>query len=223
MTSLEYILAHFISLPQLATLSGETPESIDRYIAARCLPGPAYRLDGKVYLSSIFGEHGERWDTAFFPRSHVAKLQDIARREEPLEAISAGLEAGFKDEYRSLLVELQAFEGGMPEVFTPDGTVGGDAAEALLDSEWNHYMDGTYGLCTRSATVREIATKEITIARIKQLAASLEHSPSEATRAELAQAVDLLDSVSAPFAPHEVSRSSRQSYITDIKHRFLAA
>jgi len=222
-TSLEYILAHFVSLPQLAALSGETADSINRYIVARCLPGPAYRLDGQVYLSSIFGDHGERWDAVFFPRSHVAKLQSVARLEAPLEEICADLEANFKADYRALLVELQARDHGMADLFRSDGSVGGDAVEALLDSEWNHYMDGTYGLCTRSASVREIATKEITIARIKQLAARLEQSPSEAARAELAQAVDLLDSVSAPFAPHEVSRSSRQSYITDIRHRFLAA
>lgn len=223
MTSLEYILTNFVSLPQLAALSGQTEDTINEFIAARCLPGPAYRLEGQVALSSVFGDHSEAWKASFFPRSHVEKVRSIARQEAPLEAVASSLEAAFKAEYGALLIELQAREYGMADVFKTDGTVGGRAAESLLNSEWNHYLDGTYGLCTRSASVREIAMKEIMIARIKHLSAQLEQKPVDTLRADLAQAVDMLDSVSAPFAPHEVSRSSRQSYITDIKHRFLAA
>lgn len=223
MTSLEYILANFISLPQLAVLSGQSEDAIGEFIAARCLPGAAYRLEGQVALSSIFGDHKEVWAASFFPRSHVDKVRSIARQEAPLEAVRSSLEAAFKAEYRALLVELQAGTFGMAGLFNPDGSLSDRPTEGLLDREWNHYLDGTYGLCTRSASVREIATKEIMIARIKYLSTQLEQNPTDALRTDLAQAVDLLDSVSAPFAPHEVSRSSRQSYITDVKHQFLVA
>lgn len=223
MTSLEYILANFISMPQLAELSGQTQDTIGEFIAARCLPGPAYRLEGQVALSSVFGDHKEVWAASFFPRSHVEKVRSIARQEAPLEAVASSIEAAFKAEYRMLLVELQAGDFGMADLFHPDGTLADRQTEELLDKEWNHYLDGTYGLCTRSASVREIATKEIMIARIKYLSEQLEQNPTDALRDELAQAVDVLDSVSAPFAPHEISRSSRQSYITDVKQQFLAA
>jgi hypothetical protein len=33
-------------------------------------------------------------------------------------------------------------------------------------------------------------------------------------------AVDLLDSVSAPFAPHEVARSSRHRYVDEVRKTY---
>lgn len=40
-------------------------------------------------------------------------------------------------------------------------------------------------------------------------------------RRRLAAAVDLLDRVSAPFAPHEVARSSRQRYVDEVRAAWL--
>jgi hypothetical protein len=43
----------------------------------------------------------------------------------------------------------------------------------------------------------------------------------EEERGRLAGAVDLLDAASAPFAPHEVARSSRRRYVDEVRAAWL--
>jgi len=53
----------------------------------------------------------------------------------------------------------------------------------------------------------------VTIARIRDTAGA----PAPGGRDRLRRAIDLLDSVSSPFAPHEIARSSRRRYVDDMR------
>jgi hypothetical protein len=68
-----------------------------------------------------------------------------------------------------------------------------------------------------SGLPEEIAAKEVAIAAIRELDADRNRSQTEADRARLRNAVDLLDRASSPFAPHEVARSSRRRYVDDMR------
>lgn len=58
-----------------------------------------------------------------------------------------------------------------------------------------------------SGLPEDIAAKELAIALIREADG----------RARLRRCVDLLDSVSSPFAPHEVARSSRHRYVDEMR------
>lgn len=72
-----------------------------------------------------------------------------------------------------------------------------------------------------TATARDIARKELSILQIKALTQDGTRTElSSGERSALADAVRLLDQVSAPFAPHERVRSSREKWINWIVQRY---
>jgi hypothetical protein len=90
--------------------------------------------------------------------------------------------------------------------------------DAHIGAEWRHFLDGTYGLCTRSGLPEDIAAKEAAITLIRALTASgTPQGLDEEARGRLAAAVGLLDRASAPFAPHELARRSRRRYVDEVK------
>jgi aminoglycoside/choline kinase family phosphotransferase len=96
------------------------------------------------------------------------------------------------------------------------------AADAHIAVEWGHFLDGTYGLCTRSGLPEDIAAKEAAIVLIRELSSQGgAQELGDEQRKRLAAAVDLLDAASAPFAPHEVARSSRRRYVDEIRAAWL--
>ena len=98
----------------------------------------------------------------------------------------------------------------------------GPDAQALLEKEWQSYQQGTYGLCTKTASACDIAVKEAMIAKIKYLCQQVDDGLlSRFILNDLAQAVDMLDRVSAAFAPHERPHSSRHRYIDAIRANYL--
>lgn len=221
MSSVDYILENFMPIEQIALLSNLAEEQLHAMIAARCLPGPAYEVTGIYRIQSVFGEHEEQKVRAYYPASHVARARTLARSNIPYELLATELEQAFLSHYVSALEGMKANEFGLAHLFDKHGRVGGKGAEQFLAEEFQHYLTGTYGLCTRNNTVEEIATKEIMIAKIKHLTQQFEQGSCAELPERLAEAVEALDKVSAPFAPHERERSSRGAYIDEVRAKYL--
>ncbi|WP_262693073.1 DUF6058 family natural product biosynthesis protein [Kordiimonas aquimaris] len=220
MSSYNYITENFISLEQLSTLSGATTREIESMIAAQCLPDAAYQLKGECTITSIFGDYVEEIRQSFFPNSYVDMVRQILSDPRALEDIARSYKQVFYDGYRGYLIEFDAQNYGFHHLFDASGQVSGAAADAFFDSEWEHYRNGVYGLCTNSASIEEIATKEAMIARIKFLMSK--ESPLSAPDTEmLKKAVDMLDKASAQFAPHEREASSRGKYIDAVNRQYF--
>ncbi len=219
--SLDYIQSTYLTFEQLVALSGISAERLRAMIGTGCLPGPAYRATVKCRISSIFGDYDEEAEREYFPRSHVVKAKALEQVGGALVDLAAKEKTAFIAAYAETLEALRADTFGLEALFGADGRMGGLAAEDLLEKEWQAYLEGAYGLCTRTASAEDIATKEAMIAKIKYLTAAIDAGTATDARADLKQAVDLLDQVSALFAPHEVSRSSRGTYINQIRVRYL--
>lgn len=221
MDSYTYITSHFLTYEELEKRSGFDRSHIDAMIEAGCLPGPAYKIQASLSISSFFGEYPESEEVLYFPESHVAKIKSIGAMEPPLEDMAKLLRHEFEEIYRAILEQQQAYQYGLGNLFSKHNIVEGSAAETFLDSEWRHYLDGTYGVCTRSASFEEIALKEVMIAKIKTLTARIEQAATGSLLKALREAVGQLDNVSAPFAPHEVTRSSRGKWIDAVREQYL--
>ncbi|NVJ97280.1 MAG: hypothetical protein HWE25_03950 [Alphaproteobacteria bacterium] len=219
--SLSYLQSSFLTLEQLAGLSGVSADRLRAMIAHGCLPGPAYKVEGKCRISSFFGDHDEVMDIWYFPRSYIGTALALQQSGKELEVLAEEEKALFFRIYTSVLEEWNAQAFGLGHLFQDDARVGGEAAISFLEGEWQHYLSGTYGLCTRTASAKEIAVKEVMIARIKFLTSDMSKDRAAVDITELVQAVDFLDEVSAPFAPHEVGRSSREKYINQPRAKYL--
>jgi len=223
MSSIDYIIENFITIEELARLSDVRVEQLREMVAANCLPGPAYEVKGDYKVQSIFGEHQETVCRAYYPKSHIAKAQAISANSDTYSEQNEALRQAFYRDYKNNLVSKNAIDFGLENLFDEAGRVAGAAADKLLASEWQHYLDGTYGLCTRRATADDIAIKEIMVAKITHLMGKIDEDSASSLLLELSSAVDALDAVSSPFAPHEQERSSRGRFIDTVRQKYLKA
>jgi hypothetical protein len=202
MELIRYLNDHFFTLEELAARCAVDTTMLRKWQARRMLPGRSYRLRLDAVCDSFFGSHREEVDAEFYAKG-TADWVDVLRTLHD----EAGAHAVFARRYRARLREL-ADAGYAPPA--------GLAADAHIAAEWQHFLAGTYGLCTASGLPEDIAAKEAALAWIRDAEAA--GPPSDAaTLARLRRCVDLLDGASSPFAPHEVARSSRRRYVDEMR------
>lgn len=200
MELLDYLNHHFLTREQLLAASGIGPARLDTLVEGGATPGPSYRLQLGIRCASFFGDHDEELRVEYYARAYSSWICMLeATREEPY--------AVFARRYRAALDALP--------LATRDPRLGA-GLDAHLRDEWAHFLAGTYGLCTRSGLPEDIAAKELAICVIKELTAD----DALPERERLRQAVDLLDHVSTPFAPHERARSSRHRYVDAMRLKY---
>jgi hypothetical protein len=190
MELIDYLNTHFLTRAQLLAACATDGAHLDAFTAAGTMPAPSYRLHVRIDCASYFGEHAESHSLDWYARGYVGWLRMLLDGErDPY--------ARFAARYRTALDALPVF---VMEVTEPH-----------LRSEWNHFIAGTYGLCTRTGLPEDIAAKELAIHAIRAL--TDDGRPLDAEeRDRLARARDLLDRASSLFAPHERARSSRARY-----------
>jgi Family of unknown function (DUF6058) len=206
---IDYLNTHFLRREQLLARCGIDDARLGELQERGMMPRPSYRLRVGLSCDSFFGPHDEQHAIDWYPQGAVAWAGLLAALDGPRQAFDL-----FAGRYRRRLARLA--DDGLP--------AGVDAlnGDAHIASEWRHFLDGTYGLCTRAGLPEEIAAKEAAIVLIRALTdLGAQQGLSEEQRRRLAAAVDLLDRVSAPFAPHEVARSSRRRYVDEVRAAWL--
>jgi hypothetical protein len=206
MELIDYLNKHFFTGAQLLERADIAAGLLEDWQRRRMMPLPSYRLRLEAGCVSFFGEHTEQLAADFYPKGSVAWIGRL--RELADEAAAFGL---FARRYRERLAQLAA------SAIAPDARQLGN--DAHIASEWGHFLAGTYGVCTVSGLPEEIAAKEAAIVLIKGLVTD-ERMLTDGERERLRGAVDLLDAVSAPFAPHEVARSSRRRYVDEVRRTY---
>lgn len=193
MELIEYLQTHFFTSEQLWVRCAIDAEQLRSWQDRRMMPQPSYRLNLDISCDSFFGHHREQQRAEFYAKGYVSWVELLRSLGSEDQAFAV-----FARRYRERLDQLAGSGVTHPNDFT---------IEQHLTAEWNHFLDGTYGLCTVSGLPEDIAAKEVAIAIIR----------AADNREGLRQAVDLLDAVSSPFAPHEVARSSRRRYVDEMR------
>jgi hypothetical protein len=193
MELIHYLNQHFLTRAQLLARCAIEPGQLQQWQERRMMPRASYRLRLDILCDSFFGEHREQVAAEFYATGCIAWAGVLRPLGSEREAFAV-----FARRYRARLEQLAASGLGCPD---------GLATDAHLAAEWAAFLDGTYGLCTVSGLPEDIAAKDLAIALIREAD----------DRARLRRCVDLLDSVSSPFAPHEVARSSRHRYVDEMR------
>ena len=190
MELIDYLHTHFLTRAQLLAACATEGAHLDAFMTAGTMPAPSYRLRVRIDCASYFGDHEETHALDWFAKGYVEWLRMLL--------------AGEPDPYARFAARYRAALDAQP-------LRGLEATDAHLRTEWQHFLAGTYGLCTRTGLPEDIAAKELAIHVIRTL--TDDGRPLDAgERERLAQARDLLDRASSPFAPHERARSSRARY-----------
>lgn len=204
---LDYLSEHFYCLAQILDLAAISEQQFRQYQTQDIMPKPSYKVCLAITVDSYFGEHNETQTLEFYAKGYVEWLILLKCYNTKTSAFEY-----FSESYLSALNTLQN-QGHL----TTDKRFS-EHLQQDVEQQWLHFIQGTYGLCTKTGLPDDIAAKELAIAQINQLIDETVLTPKQL--AQLENAVNLLDQSSALFAPHERKHSSRHRLVTGIRQRF---
>lgn len=174
------------------------------------MPQPSYHLKLDIACDSFFGPRSEQASVSYYGKGNLAWIGVVQS-----VATAADAFAIFAQRYKYRLAALAA--AGV----TTSAEKLGAGLDAHIETEWKYFLDGTYGLCTKSGLPEDIAAKELAVFVIKEITGERADTVlDDAMRARLTIAVDLLDTASSMFAPHERARSSRHRLIDEVRRNY---
>ena len=207
MELINYLNEHFLTRDELLETAKISEETLRIYQEQQVMPGPSYRLFLSLSCDSYFGEHDNEQRLEYYAKGYLTWLGILQSLDNLKDAFIV-----FKERYIKTIDELEknGYEDCIRELK--------ESIDEQVEQEWGHFLNGTYGLCTKSGLPEDIAAKELAIREIKRLISFSKLSDEQLSK--LAEAVNLLDEVSALFAPHEKPRSSRQRLIDDVRMEY---
>ncbi|ATD01511.1 DUF6058 family natural product biosynthesis protein [Pseudoalteromonas spongiae] len=207
MELINYLNEHFYTKQQLLELS-KIPESVfEQWQSNGLMPKCSYKLALNVESDSFFGIHAEAHTVEYYAKGYTAWLGNLQSISDERSAYDL-----FSRRYQNAIAELKA------QGFASQNSKVNDGLSQHIESEWQHFQNGIYGLCTQSGLPEDIAAKEFAIVIINEL--TEQENLTNAQLTQLDQAVNLLDGASALFAPHERNNSSRHRLVDKVRRKY---
>lgn len=225
MTSLDlYLSEHFLNACQFAAACGISVDELDDLIRQRLIPAPTYTVTESSGVSSIlFGEMQAEGSTPgryFRPANSV--WVDIARdmvTKHGAGAAARDLKSRFGRNLQAALKELNDTTLRQRDCFADDGALISAGIADRIDSYWEHFLDGTFGLCVANPiSEAAIARKSVLQQKLNQI--SDNGSRKDYSESETQSVLDLVDAyaeASMPFSPVEYHLSSRKRLVDEIR------
>lgn len=206
MDLISYLQKNFLTQQALLELANITESELFAYQQKNVMPKYSYKLDVTCKSDSFFGVFEEESETKYYAKGYVSWLETLESIDNHQQAYSI-----FSQRYTEAvkLLKTKGFNSIDEKV---------NAKLSLhIEEEWQHFLKGIYGLCTKSGLPEDIAAKELAILQINEVLAQEE---ALMDLEKLTKAVNLLDSSSSMFAPHERLKSSRQRLINDVRQKY---
>ncbi|MCJ8320159.1 MAG: DUF6058 family natural product biosynthesis protein [Colwellia sp.] len=207
MQLINYLHDHFLTRVDLLTLSATSNDEFELLQRNKLMPACSYKLEVSTNCNSFFGEHHEQQTVEYYSKGYSSWLGILHSIKESNDVFQL-----FSKRYKQKLVELKRLG-----ITSKDNKVNA-GIDQHISEEWQYFINGTYGLCTKSGLPECIAAKEIAILIINELTDNDNLANDDLMR--LTQAVNLLDSVSALFAPHERENSSRERLVNKVRQKY---
>lgn len=207
MELIKYLNEHFVTKQELLDNSKVTEHELLKYQAERLMPTCSYRLTLNLKSESSLGLHDEEQQIEYYAKGYCSWLAIIQSLNSAEIIYSV-----FANRYKEAVERLKAGGHCSSSININSGI------DKHIKQEWDHFLQGTYGLCTKSGLPEDIAAKEFSILEINELSKTKELSSEQIN--SLTLAVNLLDSASSLFAPHERLQSSRHRLVNEIRQKY---
>ncbi len=127
---------------------------------------------------------------------------------------------GFIADFVAQLSALPDGRLAYPDVYV-DGVLSLDAAEALAAAEWADWVNGGYGVCLRHWSAADVIAKMLHRGRIIALTdGGTRQTLTASDRLALLEAMERLEAVTLPFAPHQRPTGTPGLWIDKILVRY---
>lgn len=207
MELINYLNEHFITKEQLLEHSKVTGDTLSELQHQGLMPLCSYRLRLNLESDSFLGKHTENQGLEYYAKGYISWLTAINYLPGKQHAYRV-----FSERYEATIKQLKSIGHS-----SANPKVNGALAQHI-EQEWSHFLQGIYGLCTKSGLPEDIAAKELAILEINEL---LEHAGLDQKQLKrLERAVNLLDSASSLFAPHERLKSSRHRLVCEVRRQY---
>lgn len=207
MDLINYLNHHFYPKHTLLSHAGITEAELIDLQEKQLMPACSYRLDLKYSCDSFFGEHTKQQVIDYYSKGYASWLGMLSSIDEPAKVYEI-----FAQRYQQTIKQLNLTGHRVQDPKLNENL------DCHIKSEWGYFLDGTYGLCTQSGLPEDIAAKEIAITEIKEIIISEKLNEDELIRLE--RAVNLLDTSSSSFAPHERLDSSRHRLVDEVRRQY---
>ncbi|MBU2178775.1 MAG: hypothetical protein KJ930_04995 [Gammaproteobacteria bacterium] len=220
-----YLKDHYWDAGQLAAHCNITVDELDEFIRLQLVPEPSYVVTDQARVKSfVFGEMAALGATpgAYFHPANKAWVMLALSADYRRDATA--LQQRFKANFAAALTQLNATTWRLTDSFTDEGEILASGMNTRLDSAWQYFLNGTFGLCVKNPESEfDIAHKEIL--QEKLVAITENGSKSKFATADMKAVVSLINDYAAasmPFSPVEYPRSSRKRLVDDLRGRLIA-
>lgn len=207
MELIKYLNECFFTKQELLDISKITEQEFVKYQESGVMPKCSYKIILNLKSDSFLGLHSEEQEIEYYAKGYSSWLVTIHSINSTDIIYSA-----FVKRYKAKIEHLieQGHSTNNPKLNSD--------IELHIEEEWRHFLNGTYGLCTKSGLPEDIAAKELATLEINELSDKTELNKEQLNR--LSAAVNLLDSASSFFAPHERLKSSRHRLVNEIRRKY---
>jgi len=204
---MNYLGNYFITKQQLIEQVGIDEAAFQTLQLQDIMPKYSYRIQQQMNCESFFGPHQENSTIEYYAKGYISWLSMVLVIQKPNSIYNI-----FEERYKNTLLHLKmlGYHCKQPKL--------NENLTSHIKEEWQHFLNGTYGLCTRTGMPEDIAAKELAVAQINDLTRN--NNLPDDDRIKLTNAVALLDKASALFAPHERKNSSRDKLIEQVRRKY---
>ena len=206
MDLINYLNENYYTKQQLLDLAKISKTELFYFQEKRVMPTCSYKLSLNYSSDSFFGEFNNQSEIEYYAKGYLSWI-GILKVTTDLQDIFPI----FAQRYAKSISELK--NAGYTSV---DAKVN-SKLDLHIEEEWGHFLNGIYGLCTKSGLPEDIAGKELAVLQISEF---LELDKSKIDLAQLTKAVNLLDKSSSMFAPHERLKSCRHRLIDEVRREY---
>ena len=152
---LSYLFENFDERAKIVAKLEDNANLLEQYIANRCAPNPSYLVSTQQRCASYFGIHNDEAILQFFSKGQlkwIAQLQqeNVAEEQAVKELfLKIFREARHKLEQSELSAVAHQLQLVMPQL-----------TDHMLNATWQHFLEGTYGVCTKDGLPATIAKKQ---------------------------------------------------------------
>lgn len=213
---LNYLYEHYYERSVFCAAANIDSKSLDELETANLVPKASYILEVELLAKSFVAEHQEVQKYQFYLKSQLEWLAQIAGKSISTQNAAQHY---FETQYGLAIERFLTTQLGQKIV-----AIYPQSAWGLSDysETWQHFLNGTYGLCTRTGLPNEIFLKHIYIRFIEFVTQANRPNKIKPNLLNLlGEAVVVLDKVESDFAPYEVEKSSRQKCIINVKKDYF--
>ncbi len=206
MDLINYLNENYYTKQQLLDLAKISEVELSYFQEKKVMPACSYKLSLDYSSDSIFGEFKNQSEVEYYARGYLSWIGILQVTIELQHIFPI-----FARRYSESINELKNLG------FNSSDAKVNSKLSLHIEEEWSHFLNGTYGLCTKSGLPEDIAGKELASLQISE---TLEQDKENIDLAKLANAVNLLDMSSSMFAPHERLKSSRYRLIDEVRREY---